>query len=88
MRTSRVPKGADFLRGMSAATLHKRARGSGSGEDALRYLAMYQRKTGMEIAGIASSLGVSAETVRRWLTRAHEEGLAGIARRKAGSLPA
>ena len=87
MRTSKVPKGVDFLRGTSAATLHKKARGSDSGEDALRYLAMYNRKEGREIVDIANGIGVSAETIRRWLTRAHEEGLAGIARRKGGQPP-
>ena len=87
MRTSKVPKGTAFLRGTSAATLHKMAKDAGDGEDAIRYLAMYQRKMGREIVDIAESLGLSAETARRWLTRAHGEGLAGIARRKGGQHP-
>ena len=87
MKTSKIPKGTAFLRGTSGATLHKMAKDAVDGEDAIRYLAMYQRKMGREIVDIAENLGVSAETARRWLTRAHEDGLAGIARRKGGQHP-
>lgn len=65
MRASKVPKGKTFLQGTSAAMLHKKTRAVDSGEDALRYLTIYQRKTGREIVGITRSLGMSAETSRR-----------------------
>ena len=87
MREAEAPKGKAFLPGTSATTLRKMAKDADNGNDALRYIAMFQRKIGMEYDDIARSLGISIETARRWATRAHREGLAGIPHGKGGQPP-
>lgn len=80
-----APKGEAFLPGTSAAELSEMGRRADNGTDAYRYMAMSMRKRGMEIKDIAASLDLPHETIRRWITRAHREGLAGVPHRKGGS---
>lgn len=69
-------KRRNLLYGMRATTLYKTAQDARNCEDGIRHLAVYQRKAGAELAGIAESPRVSPETAQRWLTCVHEGCLA------------
>lgn len=79
-RKGEAPKGEAFLPGTSAKGLREKCRRADNGMDAIRYMAMSMRKRGMELGEIAAALDTSHETIRRWITRAHREGLAGAPR--------
>ena len=83
-RNAEAPKGGAFLPGTSAAELRKMAKRADNGIDSIMYMAMYMRKCGREITEISDNIGFPHETVRRWLTRAHREGIAAVPRRKGG----
>lgn len=84
-RKAEAPKGEAFLPCTSAAELRKMAKRADNGIDSIRYMAMYMRKCGREIKEISDIIGSPHETVRRWLTRAHREGIAAVPHRKGGS---
>ena len=86
-RKAEAPKGEVFLPGVSAEELRMMSKRAPSGIDSIRYMAMYMRKIGWEIAVIATGLGSTAETIRRWLTLAHREGIGSVPHVKKGRLP-
>lgn len=71
-------------KGRGVAARHKRRRAvqdgkrTDNGIDAYKYLAMSMRKKGMELNEISAAFGIPHETIRRWITEAHREGLAGV----------
>ena len=84
-RKAEAPKGEVFLPGVSAEELRMMSKRAPSGIDSIRYMAMYMRKIGWEIAVIATGLGSTAETIRRWLTLAHREGIGSVPHVKKGA---
>ncbi len=85
-RKAEAPKGGAFLPETSAEELLTMSKSATNGIDAIRYMAMHMRKIGWEIDQIAEGLGRSPETIRRWLTRAHREGIGGVPHVKKGTL--
>ena len=84
-KKAEAPKGGAFLPQSSASGLIDMAKRATNGIDSVKYTAMHMRKCGWEIDHIAEGLGRSPETIRRWLTQAHREGIDSVPHVKKGA---
>lgn len=80
-----APRSGAFLPQSSTNGLIAMAKRAANGIDAVKHTAMHMRRCGWEIDHIAGGLGRSTETIRRWLTLAHRNGVDSVPHVKRGA---